>query len=78
VPRAAKKVGDAWRVKDWVVPQNAVNIEVLSITVVAPDGWTTRRVDDSQLWYVANNVGNLQIPVPSPTLLQLDVVPPAG
>jgi hypothetical protein len=76
VPRAAEKVGDVWRVKDMVVPQNSLNSGVLSITVVAPDGWTTRRVDDSQLWYVANNIGNLQIPVTNPILLQLDLVPP--
>jgi hypothetical protein len=75
---AVEKVGDAWRFKDLVVPQNTVNTEVVATTVLAPEGWTTRRVDDSQLWYTANNMGMLQIPVSTPTVFQLDLVPPAS
>jgi hypothetical protein len=75
VPHAAVRVGDAWRIKDQVVVQNTVNGTILATTVIAPDGWTTRRVDDSQLWYTAGNVANLQIGVTAPMLLQLDVVP---
>jgi hypothetical protein len=78
VPRAAIKVGDVWRVQDVLVPQNTVNPAVINITIVAPDGWTTRRVDDSQLWYVAGNIGNLQIYIDAPQTLQLDLIPPGA
>jgi hypothetical protein len=78
LPHAAVKVGNDWRVQDVLVPQNALNQAVLSITIVAPEGWTTRRVDDSQLWYVAGNIGNLQIYIDAPQTLQLDLVPPAA
>jgi hypothetical protein len=71
------KVGDVWRVRDVVVPQNSINGFVFATVVVAPEGWTTRRVDDSQLWYVAGNMGNLQIGVNNPVTLELDLVPPA-
>jgi hypothetical protein len=70
-------VGDVFRFSDVIVPQNAVNAFLLATTVVAPDGWTTRRVDDSQLWYVAEDFGNLQIAVDAPLTLMLDLVPPS-
>jgi hypothetical protein len=76
VPRAAAKVGDLWRLSDVVVPQNAVNPFLYRVTVVAPDGWTVRRVDDSQLWYVAGQTGYLQLSIDAPTTLQLDIAAP--
>jgi hypothetical protein len=78
VPKAAVRVGDVWRFRDVIVPQNTVNPFVLGTTVLAPEGWTTRRVDDSQLWYVADNLGNLQVAVDAPQTLMLDLVPPGA
>ena len=77
VEHAATRVGDAWRVRDVVVPQNTVNPFTLATTVIAPEGWTTRRADD-QLWYTGGNVANLQIAIGSPMVLLLDAVPPAS
>jgi len=78
VPRAAARVADAWRFRDVIVPQNTVRPFTLGTTVLAPKGWTTRRVDDSQLWYTADNLGNLQVEVATPQTWMLDLVPPAA
>jgi hypothetical protein len=75
LPRAAVKEGGAWRLVDRVVPQNTLNGFLLRTTVVAPDGWTVNRIDDSQPWYVNGNQAFLQIGVSAPLKLQLLVGP---
>ena len=76
LPHAAVRDGSSLRLVDEVAPQNTVNNFLLQTTVIAPDGWTLRRVDDSQFWFVQANQGYLQIPVDGPTTLQLMADPP--
>jgi hypothetical protein len=44
--------------------------------VIAPDGWTLERVDDSQAWYVNGGQAFLQIGIDGPLDLQLRAVRP--
>jgi hypothetical protein len=78
LPRAAIKHGTSWQVLDYVVPQNAVNPFLMKLTVVAPNGWTVHRVDDSQLWYTTGGTGYLQVLVDTPQTLQAYVTPPGS
>jgi hypothetical protein len=71
VPRAAYRTGASLRYVDSVVTQNTVKGFLLRTTVLAPEGWTLRRVDDSQAWFLQGAQGFLQIGVSGPLKLQL-------
>ena len=71
LPHAAVREGRSLRFLDTLAPQNTVNGFLLRTTVIAPDGWSLRRVDDSQSWFIQGGQGFLQINVQAPMKLQL-------